>query len=261
MSVAAFRSRYHNVDGVIMHAQHSTNASLNNSPAIVLLHGLVVSNHYMMPLAKQLATLYPVVMPEMPGFGKSAKHLPPLSVPDLAHYLEEWLRVVGLKNVVIVANSFGCEIAAEYAKNNPSALAGLVLVSPMKDQDMGSIQYLVRWAMSAPLEPISYQPIMMKDYVLSGARRAIKTFRYGMKHETEKALHKIQAPTLLVKGGLDTLVPRKTIDKMQAQLAHGASATIPRAAHVLNYSRPNKLAELITGFMRKQERITHEIYA
>ena len=50
---------------------------------VVLVHGLGVSGTYMLPTAVELAPHYPVFMPDLPGFGKSAKPAHVLTIPEL----------------------------------------------------------------------------------------------------------------------------------------------------------------------------------
>ena len=248
MSVAAFRSRYDHVNGIVMHVQNSSNRPSSQSPTVVMLHGLVVSNHYMMPLAKHLAPAYPVTLPELPGFGRSTK-TEPLDVGELAGYFNDWVRSAGLKDIIVVANSFGCEIAAEYAKRQPEELRKLVMISPMREQRLGTLQYLSRWALVTPFEPISYHPIMAKDYLVAGAIRAAKTFAYGMKHRTEDAAALITVPTLLLRGSRDFIVTKRLIRSLESKLPESRSVTV-RGAHALNYSRPLTLAYIIDYFIR-----------
>ena len=64
------------VNGLPMHARLCVNSGLESCPAVVLVHGLVVSSRYMLPVAEQLAPYYRVYAPDLPGFGKSAKPPP-----------------------------------------------------------------------------------------------------------------------------------------------------------------------------------------
>src|SRR4028119_2296736 len=41
------------------------------SPPVVLVHGLVVSGRYMVPLLEELARSHAVYAPDLPGFGRS----------------------------------------------------------------------------------------------------------------------------------------------------------------------------------------------
>jgi 2-hydroxy-6-oxonona-2,4-dienedioate hydrolase len=42
-------------------------------PPVVLVHGLVVSSRYMVPLAEVLARWFDVYAPDLAGFGRSEK--------------------------------------------------------------------------------------------------------------------------------------------------------------------------------------------
>ncbi len=54
-----------------MHARVSEDRSPEGRPAVILVHGLVVSSRYMVPTLRQLAPHYRVYAPDLPGFGKS----------------------------------------------------------------------------------------------------------------------------------------------------------------------------------------------
>ena len=70
------------VNGLPMHARLSVDSGLESRPAVVLVHWLVVSSRYMLPVAERLAPYYRIYAPDLPGFGKSAK---PPRVLDVAH--------------------------------------------------------------------------------------------------------------------------------------------------------------------------------
>src|SRR5215210_8708098 len=83
------------VAGTRMHVRVSVAAG--DGPAVVLVHGLVVSARYMIPAMKQLALRHRVYAPDLPGFGKSGKpaHVP--GVPGLSDALARWMRKLGLE--------------------------------------------------------------------------------------------------------------------------------------------------------------------
>ena len=86
-----------------------------DGPAVVLVHGLVVSARYMIPAMKRLALRHRGYAPDLPGFGKSGKpaHVP--GVPGLSDALACWMRKLGLSRTALVGNSMGCQIIAELA--------------------------------------------------------------------------------------------------------------------------------------------------
>jgi 2-hydroxy-6-oxonona-2,4-dienedioate hydrolase len=59
------------VAGTRMHARVS--GIPGDGPAVILVHGLVVSARYMIPAMKRLALQHRVHAPDLPGFGKSGK--------------------------------------------------------------------------------------------------------------------------------------------------------------------------------------------
>ena len=81
-------SKWAKVNGLSMHARISVNPLPDDTPVVVLVHGLSVSSGYMVPTAQHLASYYRVY------------------APDLA----AWMQVMGLKTATLVGNSLGCQI-------------------------------------------------------------------------------------------------------------------------------------------------------
>jgi 2-hydroxy-6-oxonona-2,4-dienedioate hydrolase len=61
------------VNNLPMYTRISVNPLPDDTPVVVLVHGLSVSSGYMVPIAQYLAPYYRVYAPDLPGFGKSAK--------------------------------------------------------------------------------------------------------------------------------------------------------------------------------------------
>ncbi len=87
-----------------MHARASDNPLPNNGPALILVHGLVVSSRYMVPLAELLSEHYRVYVPDLPGFGKSGKPPHVLSLVELSDTLAAWMQEAGLERAVFLGN-------------------------------------------------------------------------------------------------------------------------------------------------------------
>src|SRR5215213_1015797 len=87
------------VDGTRMHARVSE--GLGDGPAVVLVHGLVVSGRYMIPTLKRLAVHHRVYAPDLPGFGKSGKPARAQDVPGLSDALAGWMRNLGLERAAL----------------------------------------------------------------------------------------------------------------------------------------------------------------
>ena len=97
-------------------------------PPIVLLHGGIESGGiYWAPVISQLSTSRRVVVPDLPGLGKSE----PLSRMDdvaFAEWLVGVLRVTCQEQPVLVAHSLGGSLAARFAVNHGDLLRQLVIM-------------------------------------------------------------------------------------------------------------------------------------
>src|SRR5436189_2188534 len=85
----------------------------------VLVHGLVISSLYMIPLGELLSVRRPVHALDMPGFGKSRSSEPVPSIHALGDTIIEWLSVMQVSRCHLVANSMGCQVAAHVAVKAP----------------------------------------------------------------------------------------------------------------------------------------------
>ena len=108
-------------------------AVVSARPAVVLVHGMVVSSRYMAPLAEHLAPRANVYAPDLPGYGQSYKPWPVLSVPELADALAAWMNRRNIERAHFVANSFGCQVLVELALRHPMRIDRLVLQGPTAD--------------------------------------------------------------------------------------------------------------------------------
>ena len=86
---ARFRTHRTVVRGLPMSFRLSADGVSAGGPPVVLVHGLGLSGRYMLPVADRLAPRYPVYLPDLPGFGDSAKPARALDVSGLADALAE----------------------------------------------------------------------------------------------------------------------------------------------------------------------------
>ena len=222
-----------------------------DAPAIVMVHGLVVSSRYMIPTAEQLAPCYRVYIPELPGFGKSEKPDGYQNLDQMADTLAAWMTAVGLSRAVLLGNSLGCQIIAHFALRHPQRLLAAVLVGPTMDvRARTAHQEIGRWLVNSIFEPRSLYPIVLLDFVDIGFCRFAATFRYGLRDSIETYLPRMQMPTLVVRGSRDTVVPQRWAREVTQLLPQGQFVIIRRAAHDVNYNSPVKLAAVVREFLR-----------
>lgn len=242
--------RYDPVGPWLIHTRFSTTAPEADAPPLVLVHGLVVSSAYMVPTAVRLAGAFRVFAPDLPGFGKSSDPRSALPIPALADALLAWMDALALPEAVLVGNSMGCQVAVDLAVRHPERVRGLVLSSPSMDPRarVAPLQ-MARLALDAPRERPSLIPLFLGDVLAAGLRRGWRTFRYALEDPVAAKLPRVQAPTLVVRGGRDPVVPQRWAEEAAALLPRGRLAVIPDAPHAVNYSAPDALARLVRDFV------------
>lgn len=244
------KSRWISVAGLTLHALVSSEASPPGNGAVVLVHGLGMSSRYMIPLAKHLAPSFWVCAPDLPGFGLSSKPRHVLTVGELADALAAFVSGIGIQRAAFIGNSLGCEVLVEFALRYPERVERLVLQGPTPDpKDRLAIQMVTFFAITCLFERWSLGWIALTDYLRCGVPRYLATFRNMMEHLLEPKLPLVEAPTLIVWGTRDYIVPRRAVERYAKLLPNGYLAVVPGAAHGMNYSHPELLTRTVLPFL------------
>ncbi len=238
------------VDGLRMHARVSVDPVPETPLPVVLVHGLGVSSRYMVPAAEHLAPYYRAYAPDLPGFGKSAKPRRILDVAGLADALAAWMDAVGLERAMLLGNSLGCQIIAEFALRQPGRVERAIFVGPTADPHArATLPHVVRLLRDVPREPRILIPLQAYDYAIAGVRRSARTFKFMLQHRMEEVLPRLEAPTLVVRGAGDPIVPQRWAEEAARLLPLGRLVVIPGQAHCAHYGAPLELARVVRPFV------------
>jgi 2-hydroxy-6-oxonona-2,4-dienedioate hydrolase len=239
------------VNGCRMHYR----AAGSGNQAVVLVHGLTVSGNYLLPAAEELMRDFTVYVPDLPGFGRSEKPRHILDILGMADTLIAWMDAIGLERAWLLGNSLGCHTITVMAARRRERVPGIILVSPVGDPPGGrnTLRLGMRFLNNSLREPPSSWVIMFQDFLKAGLRRTIRTWRNLQRCPLEPWLLRADVPALVVWGGRDRIVPRWWADRVTALLPQGRLAAIPEAAHVPNYSHPERLAELVWRFVESSD--------
>ena len=226
------------VAGARMHAR-----VLGDGPPVVLLHGYGVSGTYMLPLARRLAGDYRVLVPELPGQGKSER------VCQLA----AWLDAAGLGRPAVVANSLGCQVVTELAVREPERLGPLVLVGPTVDPARrGGRRQLFAALRDSAREPLQLVAIAAADDLVVGMRRLVATARAALDDRIEERLPFVEQPTLVVRGGVDPFVSADWAERVASLLPDGRLEVVPGEPHAVHFTRPETVAGIVREFLLEE---------
>ena len=225
-----------------------------NDLSVVLVHGVIVSSRYLMPLADELAADFPVVVPDLPGYGLSEPAPSPPNMADLADAVVAGARAAGHRRLAIVGNSFGAQIAIAAALRHPDLVERLVLIDLTTDPTARSFpRQFLRWARCGVDEHLSILPVMSRDLVDLGPRQAIHLLRVMMQDRPEQKLPAVRQPTLVVRGGRDRLVSASWARQSAELLPKGRLVVVPGYAHMPHWSGTCVVAPILRDFLAEGE--------
>jgi 2-hydroxy-6-oxonona-2,4-dienedioate hydrolase len=240
------------VGGLRMYARVAANVASAAALPAVLVHGLVVSSIYMIPLAERLAERMPVYAPDLPGFGKSDHPPRPLDIPSLADALAGWMRAMGIARAVLIGNSMGCQVIADLALRYPSLVARAVLIGPTTDRHGRNVFEQTRRLIAAgPHENPSLLGVQLHDVWSAGLRETFRTSQYAIEDRIETKLPALAMPVLIVSGEYDPLAPPHWAAELARLLPHGQLRILAGGGHALNYSAPDQLLAIVAPFLNQ----------
>jgi pimeloyl-ACP methyl ester carboxylesterase len=243
--------RWTTVAGLRVFSRVAEVAGTTTALPIVHVHGFAISGRYLEPTAACLAPHYPTYVPDLPGHGYSEKPSRPLNIPELAEALAGYLDSMGVPRAVILGNSSGCLVAAEFAHRYPERTERAVLVSPAGGtHNRPLIRGMVQLARDGLREPPSLARIAVPDYVRFGLGNSILAFRRMTRYPTLQRLSHVPVPFLAVIGTRDPLVSES---QMEVIFRSPADVDVVRhvdAAHAINFSHPQSLARIVDAYLQ-----------
>ncbi len=252
---AAYPGEYRLVDGVRLRLRDT---GPRGAPAVILLHGFGASLDTWEPWAKALEGRYRVIRFDLPGFGLSGTD-PTGDYTDAreTRILAGLMDQMGVAHASLIGNSLGGRIAWSFAAAYPERVARLVLVSPDGFASPGFaygkapkiplvmrlLPYVApRALLKANLAAAYGRPDALGEATLTryrdlmlapGVRRAILA-RMGqvILHDPAPYLARIQAPTLLLWGEKDGMIPIANAADYLRDLPHATLVRLPGLGHV-----------------------------
>ena len=209
---------------------------------LVLIHGLGGSSRWWRKNASVLAEYFQVYVIDLIGFGQSRSG-ERFVLTQAARMLAAWM-------VNLIGHSMGGRIAAEFAADFPTRVDQLVLVNAAI-VPFGHGYVKQSWGMARELgtAPIDFLRVLLVDTLQAGPLETLRIGREILRTNLSHKLAAIQAPTLIIWGDHDTIVPVQLGKALNEALVGSRLEIIPRAGHIPMWERPAEFNRLILDFL------------
>jgi pimeloyl-ACP methyl ester carboxylesterase len=255
-----------------------------DGPPVMFIHGLAgLWQNWLLNIPAFMGS-HRVVVPDLPGFGRSPMPSERISIRGYAKAVDALCDALGIECPVVVGNSMGGFVAAELAIAFPTRMEKLVLVSAVGL----SIEYLRRepllavgraWAMAATragarseamirrarLRRVALQSVVRYPEKLSypltwelvqgaGKPGFVPAMEGLTDYSFRDKLPQIEAPTLIVWGRNDMLVPVADAEEYERLIGANARKEIfEDTGHVPMLERPSRFNALLREFIAGRE--------
>jgi pimeloyl-ACP methyl ester carboxylesterase len=265
-------SEFLSVAGLRMHVRDT---GPKTAPAVILLHGLGSSLHTWDPWAEALSKTRRVIRYDLPGFGLTGAD-PTGDYTDARGIvvLAALMDTLGVRRASLIGNSMGGKLAWMFAAEHPDRVNKLVLISPDGYASPG-FEYGKKPEVpfAAKLLPYTLPTFMLRmnlvpaygdksrltdavvrryrDMMLApGVRQALLDRTAQVLLEPpEPMLRRITAPTLLVWGEKDALIPFSNARDYMAVVRDCRLVSFPELGHLPMEEDPVRSLPPVAAFL------------
>ncbi len=255
---------------------HVRDSGPKDAPAVVMLHGFGASLHTWEVWAQALSATHRVIRLDLPGNG--------LSEPDPSNDYTDarstalvlaLMDQLGVARASFVGHSIGGRMAWTLAARHPERTARLVLVAPDgfaspgfeygKAAEVPAVLGAMRYVMPKAvlrmnLAPAYADPAFLTDELTTryhdlmlapGGRDAmLQRLQQTVLTDPRPMLATIAAPTLLVWGGADAMIPVANAQDYLRAVKGSQLVTLPGVGHLPQEEAAQASLQAVEGFLR-----------
>jgi pimeloyl-ACP methyl ester carboxylesterase len=216
-----------------------------NAPAILLVHGSVVTRKMWLPQLRGLSSAYQVIAPDLPGHGVLAGI--PFTFSVAAQTFEDIIRRQANGRALVAGLSLGGYVAMELARQCPELVAGLVLSGCSLNFEgvLASYLKLVSWLMRRGWLKLSKEQAeqrvkrMFPPELADVAEALGPSYAELAGRDFAAVLGGYSGPSLILNGKKDTS-SRRGESKFVSAARQGRTQHITGAGHACNLDQPEK---------------------
>jgi non-heme chloroperoxidase len=237
---------------------------------VVFLHGLADSWR-----------AFELVLPHLPnsihafaltqrGHGDASRPAEGFRTSDFSADLAAFMDAVRLETAVIVGGSSGGFAARRFAIDRPERTLGLVLLgSPLTLHDKPGVKQVWDSTISKLTDPVdrdfvrafqqgtlvrpvppAFLEMLVQESLKVPARVWVATVAGLLEDNSPSELNQIKAPTLIVWGDQDTILPRDDQEALAAAIPGSRLIVYPGAGHAFYWEEPDRVAADLAAFVQ-----------
>ena len=215
---------------------------------VVLVHGLGTSGSWWSPTIAGLGPRHRLLIVDLVGFGASAGQ--PFRLDRAADQLAAWAAAIGLARATFVGHSLGGLVVADLAARRPDLVERLVLVDAA---GLGLPQRVSRhlWNVmrGGRYLPARAFPVAVTCALRCGPLTIARAAHQILATDLRERLGRIAAPTLVVWGTRDRLLPADFGRRLADTIPGARFRVIEDAGHSPMWERPAEFDRIVEAFL------------
>lgn len=224
--------------------------TMGQGEPLLLLHGLSGSFRWWRRNIFHLAHSYQLYLIDVPGFGRRKADQHGFDLDSIAASLVEWMDLLDIKQAHLLGHSMGGYLCLWIAAHHPARLKRLVLVSPasfFQNPSFGS-SIVPLLLTICTLKP-SFFPLLVADALRAGPRVIVQAAHDLFTKDIRASLPEISAPTLLIWGTHDVLVPPVIGEILRDLMPDARLLLLEKAGHVAMFDQADQFNQAVLAFL------------
>lgn len=240
-----------------------------SGPALLLIHGVMITGEMFEPIIENLAKKYRVIVPDLRGHGRSRGLPEPYTTTQLASDLARLLDHLGVESTMVLGYSQGGAIAQQFVLDYPKRCNRLILactyaynMASFREKIEGHIVPLLirilgmkrfaKFVISQGMKQVSSD---RKEWVTNliadqNAELMITAWKETVAFDSRQRLSEIKCPTLIIAGSSDEAVPIHHANMLHNGIVGSELVVVDGADHTLIWTRPDELSRVTEEFLK-----------